>query len=346
MSHPIPELVFTTADVAPDDRLAYWAACAAEYEIRQLPGGRPQDFHATTQAWLLSDLILSHGDVSAGTFVRSPERLRADGVDACNLTLLTRGSWSATFAGRPVTIGAGQFASLDCTQPSAAEVSDDNRYINLSVARSALLSSVPRLPDFHGRVLDGPAGYLLADHLIALTRFLPGLAADQIPLVRQATLLLIAAAFKDLPNVRLEEGVGGLRHDARRYIERHLSEPHLTPDRIRQDLDVRRTALYEAFAPLGGVRAYVQRRRLEVVRALLMLPVERRTIGELAGSFGFASPSHFTKAFRVAFGQSPTAVREGLGLLALDAPGRRTQAVERLPPPKRYARWMDELVAR
>ena len=244
-----------------------------------------------------SDLILSHGEVSASTFIRSPERLRADGVDACNLTLLTQGAWSATFAGRPTVVGAGQFAALDCTQPSAAEVDADNRYINLSVARAALLSTMPRLPDFHGRVLDTPAGYLLADHLISLTRYLPRLGAEQIPLVRQATLLLIAAAFKDLPRLWPEQERAGLRHAALRYIERHLSERDLTPERIRHDLEISRTALYEVFAPVGGVRAHVQRRRLEVVRALLMLPSEGRTIAELAESFGFVSPSHFAQAF-------------------------------------------------
>ena len=343
MPEPIPELVFTTDDVAPKERLAYWAACAAEYEIRQLPGGRPEEFHATTEAWLLSDLILSHGAVSAGTFVRSPERLRADGVDACNLTLLTRGSWSATFAGRPVVVGTGQFAALDCTQPSTAEVSENNGYINLSVARAALLSTMRTLPDFHGRVLDTPAGYLLADHLISLTRYLPGLGAEQIPLVRQATLLLIAAAFKDLPRLWPERGSAGPRHLALRYIERHLSERDLTPERMCRDLEVSRTALYQAFAPLGGVRAHVQRRRLEVARALLMLPAEGRTIAELAESFGFVSPSHFAQAFRAAFGQSPSAVREGLGLAAIDV---GTAPTGRLPTPVRYARWMNELVAR
>ena len=343
MPRPIPELVFTTEDARPADRLSYWTACAPEYEILQLQGDRPEAFHATTQAWLLSDLILSHGEVSAGTFIRSPERLRADGVDACNLTLLTRGSWSATFAGRPAVVGTGQFAALDCTQPSTAEVSEANRYINLSVARAALLSASPTLPDFHGRVLESSAGNLLADHLISLTRYLPGLGAEQIPLVRQATLLLIAAAFKDLPRLWPEDERAGLRHAALRYIERHLSERDLTPERICSELGVSRTGLYEGFKALGGVRTHVQRRRLQVARALLMLPSEGRTVAELAEDLGFVSSSHFSQAFRSAFGHSPKAAREGLDPFAVE---REVRPRDSLTTPARYARWMSEFVAR
>lgn len=342
MPQPIPELNFTTQDVSPEGALQYWTKCASEYEIRPLDGRSPNDFRASTQAWLLADLILAHGSVTAATYTRTEEKIRADAVDACILVLLTHGSWAGTFGGRHATIGSGQFAALDFTQPSHTEVSD-NQYITLSISRTALMSSIPKLPDFHGAVLDNAAGYLLADHLIALTRYLSGLTVEQIPMVRQATLMLVAAAFKGLSIDREAVTEDGVRYQGKRYFERHLHESDLTPTRVAEALSLPRTSLYAAFKPMGGVASYIQKRRLQTVRALLMLPAERRTVSELATSFGFSNSSHFSQAFRQAFGQTPGAFRLGMGALDLASLPQAPTGGRDLP--SRYAAWMKRYVA-
>ncbi|WP_363325406.1 helix-turn-helix domain-containing protein [uncultured Methylobacterium sp.] len=56
-------------------------------------------------------------------------------------------------------------------------------------------------------------------------------------------------------------------------------------------------------------RARIRHRRLQAVHALLLLPTERRSIGELAQTFGFSRPSHLATAFRRAYGYSPRHLR-------------------------------------
>ena len=59
-------------------------------------------------------------------------------------------------------------------------------------------------------------------------------------------------------------------------------------------------------SPLGAVRA----RRLDA--ALAMLTRSNAGVAQVAAACGFASPYHFSRRFKSAFGQSPTAVRAGV----------------------------------
>ena len=122
--------------------------------------------------------------------------------------------------------------------------------------------------------------------------------------------------------------------------ENHLHDPDLTPERIAGEMSVTRSTLFRSFKPLGGVAAYVQRRRLEVVRGLLLNPAETRSITDLALTFGFTNQSHFAVAFKKAFGRTP---REMRSLLAYNLP---EYGAEGTNVPNAYREWKRRLVLR
>jgi AraC-like DNA-binding protein len=71
-----------------------------------------------------------------------------------------------------------------------------------------------------------------------------------------------------------------------------------------------RSQLYRLFEPLGGVVHYVQQRRLLQAFHTLVNPASRRLrVSEVAARVGFASNAHFSRAFRLAFGVSPSDAR-------------------------------------
>ena len=108
--------------------------------------------------------------------------------------------------------------------------------------------------------------------------------------------------------------------EIRRYIDRHLDSPELSPDALCKALGLSRSTLYATCEPVGGVAALIQRRRLEGIHTLLLDPNERRRISEIAYQYGFVSKAHFSRAFRNAFGYSPREARDGLPLTGPNEP--------------------------
>nr|WP_274706093.1 MULTISPECIES: helix-turn-helix domain-containing protein [unclassified Pseudomonas] len=78
-------------------------------------------------------------------------------------------------------------------------------------------------------------------------------------------------------------------------------------------MGISRAGLYRLFGQESGVAAYIQRRRLDKIRAILQgdSGVQHRTSG-LAFQFGFKSESHFSRSFKRAFGYSPKEARDYL----------------------------------
>jgi AraC-like DNA-binding protein len=108
-------------------------------------------------------------------------------------------------------------------------------------------------------------------------------------------------------------------------MEAHLAEPidvALVCDRI----GVSRSRLYRAFGDRGGVLRQLQQCRLRRMCALLENPSEKRAIGELAASCGFASKAHFARSFRQEYGTTPGAYRAQRLKAALEPPVARNEA--------------------
>jgi AraC-like DNA-binding protein len=72
-----------------------------------------------------------------------------------------------------------------------------------------------------------------------------------------------------------------------------LHEPTLSANGIVGALSITPTRFCRSFRTVGGVAAYIQRRRLEPVRALLRHPSETRSINELAKTLAFVNASRF-----------------------------------------------------
>lgn len=96
-----------------------------------------------------------------------------------------------------------------------------------------------------------------------------------------------------------------------RYIDRHLAEPNLTPRAVAERTGMSVRALHLLFE-LKGVSfgQWVQRRRLEEIKALLSHPAAAdRSVADIAFSWGFNDLSTFYRAFHSAYGMQPGRIR-------------------------------------
>jgi AraC-like DNA-binding protein len=154
---------------------------------------------------------------------------------------------------------------------------------------------------------------LIANMVETLAESSPGMAAGHRSTAVEAILLLVRTA-RDRPSEIAPSS--DLADDpvmlaAARLIEERLLDPTLDAASLMQALHLSRSSLYRAFQGAGGVKAYIRQRRLEHARDVLARPSDPRpTVGEVAASHGFASDSHFSRAFRTAFGHSPGARRK------------------------------------
>lgn len=114
---------------------------------------------------------------------------------------------------------------------------------------------------------------------------------------------------------------------AKDYIERHLGHPGLSTPEVAAAGGISERQLARAFADAGlTLSHYVRARRLDRAWEIFTAPEnDRLTIGELAAGLGFASQSHFSRAFKERFEVTPLRVRK-------DA---RTGLLLGAPPPVR-----------
>jgi len=160
--------------------------------------------------------------------------------------------------------------------------------------------------------IDTPGLRLLASHLWGVAELADSMGVADGAAAAQAAFALGRGAFDGV--ARMDAGTDHGRaptpfEAAIGIIDRDVLDRSLTIDRVASELGVSRATLFRLFQPVGGVQAYVHRRRLELAReALVRRAGGRPTIADVAHLHGFASESHFSRAFRKVYGYSPGAV--------------------------------------
>lgn len=98
---------------------------------------------------------------------------------------------------------------------------------------------------------------------------------------------------------------------ARAFVDDNLRDPNLSPQKIAAALDCSERYLHAAFAEEDRtVSSYIWARRLDLCRRELMRTTkDEKLVTDIAFSFGFNSSSHFSRAYRLRFGVSPSETR-------------------------------------
>ncbi len=308
----IPSAALDTAQVPARERFPLWHAALSPTHDAGLPDDSDATaFTASARGWLLGKALVLESRSTPQVLRRSPRRIRADQTDHYIIHLQRKGRWIADAAGRSVDAGPGSVLILDMARACDARTTEIEN-VNIVLARDALDCLLPPF-SMHGLMLDGPMGTLLRDHVESLADNLPYMHPEESESVADATCRVIAACLAPSRENIARAGVwlaATRLRQVRAYIDAHISSPQLSAQSICAALGISRTTLYNACEPMGGVTAFIQKRRLRRIHALLADPNERRLISEIAYLFGFVSNAHFSRAFRNTFGYSPREARE------------------------------------
>nr|WP_237528273.1 helix-turn-helix domain-containing protein [Streptomyces sp. SID337] len=95
------------------------------------------------------------------------------------------------------------------------------------------------------------------------------------------------------------------------HVRRHLRDPGLNPDSIAAAHHISTRYLHRLFQEQGvTVSAWIRQLRLERCRRALANPALAAVpVGAIAARWGFTRPAVFTRAFRAAYGLTPSEVR-------------------------------------
>lgn len=113
------------------------------------------------------------------------------------------------------------------------------------------------------------------------------------------------------PRENQAAGETDLFQQVRAYIETHLDDPALGPQRIAQEFFLSPRTLHRLFARHGlTVHAWIKQRRLEACRRALTAPgSQHSSVTEVATRYGFRDSAVFSRAFSRAYGASPSRYR-------------------------------------
>ncbi len=315
-AQPLPSTAFATTQSSGEDRFEAWrSGISVLFDVAPLAHSAPlEDFQAQVEAVHLGQLLLGDLRFGAQRFARSQARAAHDGLDHYLVQWYRDGGFVGQHSDRDdLHVRAGDVVVFDMARTQHT-VAQGSHVLSLIVPRALGDEAFAGGANPHGTVLRGSSifGGLLADHLGALHRRLPTIGMDQADDVVRATTHMLAACLRPsqrtLAEARTEVHAVTLER-IQRHIGRHLGGS-LSPEALCRIFGISRHRLYQLFEPLGGVARYVQQRRLQRAFQTLSNPAYRHLrVADVATRLGFTSEAHFSRAFRTAFGHTPSDVR-------------------------------------
>jgi len=277
----------------------------------------PESWRGSLQVLRLGTLQVATEESDAVRVVRTPRGAAADGHDHMFARLQLDGRARLFQDGRSADLYPGVLAFYDASRPFSLVLPEHQRARVLMVPRPMLRLGEAEIRRVTAKVIgdapEGPAAFLLP--------LLSGLAqeiGEDAPTAREELARAVADLLATLAAYRLATAEPAGTQEATLFdrikatIETRLGEPELSPQALADAHGVSLRYLHKLFhkhdTTVGG---WIRRRRLESCRAELARPTAAdRTIAAVAARWGFFNPTHFSHAFRKAYGMSPAQYRE------------------------------------
>ncbi|HVE52283.1 MAG TPA: helix-turn-helix domain-containing protein [Ramlibacter sp.] len=308
--------LLSTDIVTPRDRAPQWC----EWVSRHF-GGLQSDLYGDTEfdghmaSSQAGDVILTRLEANRHRVVRTASMVRTSDVAYLKIVAPWQGSALVQQQGREACARDGAWVIYDTT--GAYQVGNPERvdHLIVMVPKEGVAERGQRFDGAMATRLGASGISRVALETMRNTYLeLPNMSAAAAQgagdLIKQLVKLsLMELAGQDTGVTQRE----ALRDRIRAYVQQHLRDPQLSVDAIARALNCSRRHLYNAFGGEGeSIAAYIQRLRLQAcVRDLQQGGAHARPITDIALSWGFGNPSHFSRVFRDHTGKSPSEFRGG-----------------------------------
>ncbi|MES2635458.1 MAG: helix-turn-helix domain-containing protein [Pseudomonadota bacterium] len=311
-----PSIALDTDAVAERDRAPQWCEW-----VWQHFGGLQSDLYGDTDfdgrlaASHAGDVILTRLEANRHRVLRTPSMARSSETAYLKIVAPWEGSAVVQQQGREACARNGAWVIYDTS--GAYEIANPERvdHLIVMVPASAIQERGLRIDGAMARRL-GTSGISRVALETMRNTYL------ELPNMSEASARGAGELIKQLVQLSLMEVAGhetavtqreALRDRIRSHVQRNLRDPALSVDSIARALNCSRRHLYNAFAGEGeSIAVYIQRLRLQAcIRDLQEGAQPSRPITDIAMSWGFGNPSHFSRLFRDHTGKSPSEFRRG-----------------------------------
>jgi AraC-like DNA-binding protein len=271
-------------------------------------------FRGVLEARRAGAVAIANISTTSADLIRNGSYLR-DGDDAVVVQLWQQGRATATQGRHENQINACDGLVIDNAEAARIRVEDASRFWVLTIPRNRIVGLRPDFSRFAGtklgddlslRLLSGylegtlaqdldshPAGQLFGEHLIDLVAVALGGVGDE-------------REFEEASGVRAARLAAILR-----MISNRLADHGLNAATIAAQMGVTPRYVQLLLEQSGQTfTQHILRKRLEKAKELLVRDVDQnRKIADIALEVGFTDLSHFNRAFRRYFGDTPSGVR-------------------------------------
>ncbi|MGW0816616.1 helix-turn-helix domain-containing protein [Streptomyces viridiviolaceus] len=243
---------------------------------------------------------------------RTKRLIARDGQRSLIVTLQQRGTAVKEQDGRETVVRPGEFSLSDSSRLFRKKVECDVTFTSFVFPREDLHVGDEDLRSLTATAFTGHegSGALVATYLARV--------ADQAAGLDESVGRQFAATALDLVALLINERCGRFTPQApeaaaamlvrvKDHILRNLADPTLSPTRIAAAHCMSVRYLHKLFQLEGvTVGQWIRAQRLERCRRDLLRPSAARLgVAVVARRWGFVSPSHFSRAFRAAYGMPP-----------------------------------------
>ncbi|MEU0967505.1 helix-turn-helix domain-containing protein [Streptomyces sp. NPDC005917] len=312
-------VVFSVQSEPGSERLEHWQEEVFRTFVPlriTLPEDEP--FSGTISTDRIGPIQATTVDCDRGRVDRTPRLIARDSADYVYVGLQRSGHAHVDQDARSAELRRDDVALYDTTRPYTLRFPQRFRMQVLLVPR-------PLLPQSEGDLQRVTATALHYDDGLGqvVLPFLQGLA-DHTPDITPTAGERLAANAVDLIGTLLAERLGRDTRDTpggslalllriKAFIDRHLADPDLSLASIAREHRISVRYLHKLFENESTTAArWIQHRRLDACRSELSRrsPVTP-TVAAVARRWGFTNAAHFSRAFRAAYGTSPSEWRAG-----------------------------------
>ncbi|MDQ6755017.1 MAG: helix-turn-helix domain-containing protein [Actinomycetota bacterium] len=275
-----------------------------------------ETFHGTLRSQVLDELSIVEVTAGGHQVLRTPSLIAASDRRYFKLNLQLSGHGMLIQDNREATLRPGDLAVYDTHRPYTLAYDGDFRTLVLMFPHEALDLPVDSIGQLTAVRMAGDAGLgrMISPFMVQLAGNLDVLSGASGHRLAHNAVDLIATMFDGELGTRRGPAAGthgDTLTSIRRYIEANLGDPGLSPASIAGAHFISTRHLHNLFQETGTTVAHwIRTRRLERCRRDLSDPVlAGRSVSSIAARWGFVEAAHFSRIFRGAFGEPPSACR-------------------------------------